>query len=394
MPDRFLVRFLSTALAVAICASCRSTDPFPNHDLQVTPTPVSASQTPNARLFAELDAIDPAAIDEASPLQIQVLSILGREDLIADVSPDHRAKACAPAPGVRDADGVLDTIAARAEGAQVVIVNEAHLRADHRHFVEDVATRLAPLGFTHYAAEAFVNAPDATPLTARHLKEEHGLYTKEPAFAALGRTLRRLGYTLHAYEQTDAQRDAKELSGAARINAREAAQAENLTKILTGRTGAKILIHAGHSHARESVDASKAEEVAWMAARLKERAGVDPLTINQTRCSGGAERTLLAAHPDDPGAQDFDIYVDHPLPIFQRSRPTAMYRAGPWLDIPLELMPEEGWAVIEARYADEPDDAVPVDRVVVWPREDVAIALAPGAYRLRAVVSDKPAANR
>jgi hypothetical protein len=40
--------------------------------------------------------------------------------------------------------------------------------------------------------------------------------------------------------------------------------------------------------------------------------------------------------------------------------------------------------VYEARHANEPDDAVPADRVLVDPGEDIPLLLAPGRYRVRA----------
>ncbi|MFP3943106.1 MAG: hypothetical protein ACLFWF_04400, partial [Alphaproteobacteria bacterium] len=91
-----------------------------------------------------------------------------------------------------------------------------------------------------------------------------------------------------------------------------------------------------------------------------------------------------------PGS--FDLYVDHPLPEFEHGRPEWRQQRGDIpTTIPPELMPGKGWAVIEARPLDEPDEAVPMDRVAVRAGEThVRLMLPPGAYRVRAVLPPQP----
>jgi|SRR5690606_3954053 len=55
------------------------------------------------------------------------------------------------------AEDAIRTIVERARDRRIVIVNEAHDSPRDRAFVLKVAEALRPLGFTHFAAEAFVN---------------------------------------------------------------------------------------------------------------------------------------------------------------------------------------------------------------------------------------------
>jgi hypothetical protein len=51
--------------------------------------------------------------------------------------------------------------------------------------------------------------------------------------------------------------------------------------------------------------------------------------------------------------------------------------------IPDELL-VHGWSIIETRFASEGDDAVPVDRLLRGPGEELPLLLPPGALRVEA----------
>ena len=55
------------------------------------------------------------------------------------------------------------------------------------------------------------------------------------------------------------------------------------------------------------------------------------------------------------------------------------------MSIPRALYPTIGWNVVEARLVGEPAASVPMDRVAIRAREDVALMLPPGRYQLRVV---------
>lgn len=326
----------------------------------------------------------------------QQWSFLGREDRAAPVHGDYRAAACPPAPaGAAGQAAVLDAIVARAREARIVILNESHAVTRHRAFSQALLARLRPLGYSVFAAETFNNRRDepdpveeyaALPYPHRDL----GWYSREPVFGRLVREAMGLGYRLAAYEQvhdaeTRAARD--ENDWVANINAREAAQATHLAALLeTMAPDEKLFIHVGYDHAEEVARIEEGRELAWMALRLRRLTGIDPLTIAQTECRGGADTVRLASPATAGRPSPFDLLVDHPLETFRAGRPEWRLAAGHRLvPIPPQYAQSDTPLVIEAFAEGEPFDAVPIDRVYVEPGEDVRLALPPGRYTVRAV---------
>ena len=121
--------------------------------------------------------------------------------------------------------------------------------------------------------------------------------------------------------------------------------------------------------------------VEWMAARLKRRTGIDPLTIDQTDClSDSDEIQLTFASPRHADGQH-DLVVAHPDLKFIDGRPE--WRAeGPVtiVAIPDGIVSQRGRTIVEARFLDEPIDAVPIDRVMLWPGESLPLLLPAGSY--------------
>lgn len=339
-------------------------------------------------LYATLSKVDPQKVSvNGGGREAQLLSMFGREDLIAGTSSDFRPNGCQAAEGM---DDPLEEIAARAAATSIVIINESHEQPRHRAFTDQVARRLAPLGYRIFAAEAFSNSPTGTTVRdgtgLPYLREDDGYYLNEATFGRLGRSAKELGYRLAPYEAVSDPTATPPDDMLDRIHLREAAQADNLLAIMTAaRPGEKLLVHVGYSHVEEGASTwSDGREAHWMATRLKAKSGIDPLTISQTLCRGGGGATRLDQLPADyPGKLPVDLLVDHPAAIFIRHRPSWRVDAGDVaVDIPPELLPASRWSVVEARRMDEPDEAVPIDRVAVRPGEDVALMLPPGRYRV------------
>jgi hypothetical protein len=246
--------------------------------------------------------------------------LFGREDLIAASSNDYRATDCAPLPA---AVNVLDEIARRARQTSIVIVNESHERSRHRGLTAEIASRLRPLGYDTLAMETLSNPPPKTPkrylpsvLTRPDqvfLEDGDGHYLSEAGFGRLGRQAKALGYRLVPYEINGEDGLSDGASADQQIAIREEVQADNLDGYLRGHPAAKMIIHVGYSHASEVPTGSGAK---WMAARLKEKTGIDPLTISQTTCRGGGETMRLAALPAGEVTGIFDLLVDHPSERF------------------------------------------------------------------------------
>ena len=364
----------------------------PQVELVVAGPPISAEATGQAFVYEDPHQIDP----KREPLS-QAYSMLGREDLAAQSDNEYAPSPCAlDAQTVTSEAEVIARIVDEALRHRVVIINESHTVTQHRDFSRKVIAALRPLGFTVLAAETFANnveaGQDPVDLHAGlpYLTQNLGWYSREPVFGAMLREAKRLGYRFAAYEQVydpDRVRPADDGDWRIDIRDRETEQAQNLAAILNAMAPEeKLIVHVGYSHAREAavVDEDGWDD-AWMAARLKRDHGIDPLTIAQTICRGSGDSLRLAAAPPSK-VGFFDLLIDHPIAPFVHGRPAWRFAQGEQpVPVPPDLRPtEESW-VIEVFPEGEPFDAVPVDRILVAPGEDVRLALKPGRYVARAV---------
>lgn len=316
---------------------------------------------------------------------MQTLPAVGREDRHAQVTGEWIvAEQCTAADNPED--GVLNVITQLAAETRIVIVNEAHDRPHHREITRQIAMAIAPLGYTHFAAEAIDpgTVPDDPPPYAR---TNYGNYVNEPVFGRLVRTVRELGMTLVAYDPRIDPSEAS-LGLTERVELREERQATRLAEIVDELPeDGRILIHVGYSHASEvPIPFGDGDSLEWMASRLKHRTGIDPLTIDQTNCISGSQGVELSGPSPSVWRHaegQFDVIVAHPNLEFVDGRPTWRVDQSviPYT-VPDSLISQSGRTIVEARLADEPIDAVPIDRVMLWPGETVPLLLPAGAYRI------------
>lgn len=313
-------------------------------------------------------------------IHMQRLTTAGREDRHAEVQGwPVVARQCGPTS--ERAPDVLNVIVDLAANTRIVIVNEAHDRPHHREFTRRLAIRLAPLGYTNFAVEAldpdtFTN--DAVP----YARTNFGTYINEPVFGSLVRTAKEMGLVLVAYDSgiTDAE---AALEPVEHVRLREERQASRLAEVIADLPESeRILIHVGYSHAAEvPIRGFGGNQIEWMAARLKQRTGIDPLTIDQTDCLSDSDRIQFAAASPRHADGQHDLVVAHPALKFVDGRP-EWRAAGPvsQVEIPSGLISESARTIVEARFVDEPMDAVPIDRVMLWPGETIPLLLPVGSY--------------
>ncbi|MEA3065782.1 MAG: hypothetical protein QOJ27_2234 [Sphingomonadales bacterium] len=305
------------------------------------------------------------------------------------------------------AEYALPLIVKAAAGTRIVILNEAHHSPRDRAFALEVAKALRPLGYTLLAAEAFVNHPPTTAALAREgfPRLTSGTYLKEPVFGDFVRQALALGYSPIAYEQDSEQQK----RGEPGIPGREQAQAENLAAALRANPGRKLFVYVGFSHVAETPIEHGSGRMEWMAARLRKLTGIDPLTIDQTALAedsssrGGREAWALAApklrrtsvlrldgqtFAFGPYADAIDLQVVHPPTRLRDGRPdwlAAMGRRS--RAIPPALIPKPGRRLVQAFLAGEPDDAVPLDQVLVEAGKPVPKLMLP-SRRIRYAVQE------
>lgn len=195
-------------------------------------------------------------------------------------------------------------IAEAADDARVVMVNEVHHDASSRLLTLELLPLLYEKGFRYLAAEAFESTD--TALSERgYPVDSSGLYTREPVFAALVREAARLGYTLVPYEIE--AHDVVEDDTLSYQQRRDYAQAANLAaRTVEIDPEARVLVHAGYAHVHEAATDY------WhpMALYFRERTGIDPLTVDQTRL--GEMSAPAYEHPAYRAADAAGLLGDRP----------------------------------------------------------------------------------
>ncbi len=296
---------------------------------------------------------------------------------------------------VRDA---LTAIVEEARGRQIVMINEAHHVPRDRAFATRVALELRKLGFEYLAMETL--GDDAAAIARRGYPttdERDGYYSREPVLGDFIRRAVRAGYTLVNYEH----RAPEEVTDPEqRIAAREQGQAQNIIdRILAKDPRARVLVYVGHGHLTKGPYDWGGKNVPMMAERLRARTGIDPLCIDQARedpvgpaMDAILERTRFASfvlrkrgagHPYS-GIAAVDMFVYH--------RPVQLVHGRPhWLamdgyrrprKIPAKLLPAEERRLVQAFFANEGADAVPVDQVLVTAGEEPPVLMLPrGRFR-------------
>jgi hypothetical protein len=271
----------------------------------------------------------------------------------------------------------LAYIPARAKGYRAVFLNEAHNIALTRTLTVRLLKSLREEGFNVFAVETLY-ASDIAALNKRgYPTAASGFYTREPIYAEMVRTALKLGYKVVAYEADP------EHTG----DAREAQQAENLWNILKADPNARIVVNAGYAHIQKVGKFLGAQS---MAEHFIEISGITPLSVEQTILIPHMDREMdhpdydaiiAASHPTQPivfvnkdGAPwslrpGYDISVIFPEERFIEGRPTW---AGLWgARIPFtvngDVCGHHYPCMVAARYADEGDDAIPADRMVLDP---------------------------
>ncbi len=372
--------------------------------------------------LAALDAAEHALAGGENPMLLDFLglvqSFVGLEQEAAATFDALQGAKAAPLAGPSPLDSAtsvdaLAGIVAAAKGRRIVILNESHHMPRHRAFALELARALRAEGFDTFAAETFQDIEG----TARrgYPTASTGFYTADPVFGELVREVLALGYHTVAYEWMPTG-ESRTLDPLARINLRETAQAENLlARVFEARPEARLFVYVGYSHATEDwVDPGGPNERAWMAARLADLTGHDPLTIDQTIAMPRPASEFENPHwrrAEERGelsgpklfrladqsvfvtgeyAGKVDLQVFHPRATVVHGRPDWLARGRTPVAVPAELaaaLPADERVLLQAFRAAEEAGAVPSDQFVVTGRADLPhFLLRPGEYRL--VVQD------
>jgi hypothetical protein len=331
-----------------------------------------------------------------------------------------------PAIDEWEAADAADAIARLSSDRRIVLINEAHHNANTRVLTLALLPRLRAMGFTYFAAEALSDDDPGLMQRGYPIQQSGSEYLHEPLYGDIVREAVRLGFIIVPYDS--------DLSG----GAREDEQANNLyQRIFAKDPKARLFVHAGYAH----IDKAKGRlgAIEPLAMRLQKLTGFDPLSIDQiqflevmaaetdayhqltARFHPKIPVILLNRHDGRPWSAEpnlYDISVILPLSVSLKSfgarsadtysgdishfsldlinvrdvhRPSWLTLSGARSPLPIsaDLCKKQFPCLIEARYADESDQAVPADRDVFFAAFTTShLYLRPGHYRLRVLDSD------
>ena len=309
----------------------------------------------------------------------------------------------APLPAGVHAVDAWQAIAAAADTARVIMVNERHHAASDRLLTLHLLPVLWAKGYRYFAAEAFGYLDTMLVKRGYPIERLTGYYTDDPVFGEVVREALRLGYQLVPYESQRSQEDT--LDGHTPQERRDSIEAKNLyDRTIRADPRAKVLVHAGYSHVLENVSPT------WHPMPLYFRgvSGVDAVTVDQTRLSERSspeyehpayraaidagllknEAIILydsAGRSYTPANFQVDFQVLNPRTTYDRGRPSWMSFGGQRTAIDVAT-PECATriCIVEARADSEPDDAVALDRAEVVQSASVRLFLPRGeSIRLR-----------
>lgn len=298
-----------------------------------------------------------------------------------------------------------EEILRRAAKEQIVLINESHVTARHRHFTKELLADLKTVGFQYFGLEALSNCDalgkdfPCDPITTLNNRGYplnsivSGSYIREPQMNRLIREAHRLGFELFSYESFGEKRDSM--------------QAVYIAKILEKDPDARIAVLCGFGHNIEVIDnETRIHDGRLMGYELKQMTGIDPLTINQYLLSethdGKATdlyRMINLPEPsvfinDEgklfsgwPGTDDrFDMLVYHPRTQYVFERPTWLINEkGSRLYFPeKEKITIDYPIIFKVWPLGELEAAVPIEVIEQRNAEEkIPLVLRPGKYRLK-----------
>ncbi len=261
-----------------------------------------------------------------------------------------------------------------AKSYKAVFLNEAHNVPLTRSLTVQLLKALRAEGFNTFAAETLYRT-DADLQKRGYPTAQSGFYTREPIYAEMVREALKLGYRVVAYEADDQYQG----------DAREAQQARHLAKLFKDDPNTRLVVNAGYAHIQKEGKFLGAQS---MAEHFMDDTGMQPLSVEQTMLishDGSAldhpyyTAVVQSLDPSQPVVfvnkegkpwslrPGYDVSVFFPLTRMHDGRPTWLALGGLREAYYVDggICQDHFPCLIEARYADEPDDAIPADRMVL-----------------------------
>ncbi len=300
----------------------------------------------------------------------------GAADAFSIAQPAQDDDGPSPLAGNYTLKPAADVILDMAKSRKAVFFNEAHSAPITRTLTIQLLAKLHDEGFNYFAAETLYDT-DRDLQKRGYPTAKSGFYVDEPLYGEMVRTAIKLGYKVVAYDVENA--------GAG--DARERAGADSLySQVFKKDPNARLVVNAGFAHVQESGKYLGGSSMGEFFAKIS---GIDPLTIEQTMLIQHARpdqdhayylAVMQALHPQQPSvfvASDgktwtlkpgkYDMSVFFPQYQVVKQRPNWLTLGGMRTMYPVagDSCRNQFPCLIEARYADEGDDAVAADRTVL-----------------------------
>ncbi len=315
--------------------------------------------------------------------------------------PPEKGDSAAPMDEGYTPTPALDAIAQLANGRRAIFFNENHNIALTRTLTVQMLPRLREMGYDTFAAETLYH-DDHDLMKRGYPTSDTGFYTEEPIYAEMVRTALKLGFRVIAYES----------ESMATGDAREREQARNLYQRAFDKQhpNARLVVNGGFMHIQKS---GKFFDGAAMAQHFQKISGIEPVTIEQTvliphdvpagdhpvyrRIAQEVAFDAPVVFRNEAGAfwslrpKAFDASVVFPAEVYVRNRPTwatigdLRTPHGVTGDICRKAYP----CLLEARYADEGEDAIPADRALL----DIGSFSGSGRDRVRTSSDAEPSTD-
>ncbi|HJU08918.1 MAG TPA: hypothetical protein VJ727_10615 [Rhodanobacteraceae bacterium] len=261
-----------------------------------------------------------------------------------------------------------------AKSYKAVFLNEAHNVPLTRSLTVQLLKALRAEGFNTFAAETLYRN-DSDLQKRGYPIATSGFYTREPVYAEMVREALKLGFKVVAYEADDQYQG----------DAREAQQARHLAGLFKDDPNTRLVVNAGYAHIQKQGKFLGAQS---MAEHFIDDTGIQPLAVEQTMLIShdgsvldhpyytSVVQSLNPSQPivfvDKDGKPwslrpGYDVSVFFPMTHSRDGRPTWLTLGG--LRVPYYIdggiCQNRFPCLIEARYSNEGDDAIPADRMVL-----------------------------
>ena len=267
-----------------------------------------------------------------------------------------------------------DVILEMTKNRKAVFFNEAHSAPITRTLTVELLPKLREQGFTHFAAETLYRT-DKDLQQRGYPTPDSGFYINEPLYGEMVRTALKLGFKIVPYDvETAGAGDARELAGA-----------QNLYHIFKQDPQARLVVDAGFAHIQKS---GKYLGGSSMAEFFQKMSGIDPLCVEQTMLISHAltdrnhpyytavtqSRQLTqptvfvngdTAWTLKPKQYDISVFFPPTTTFQQRPNWAALGGLRSEYKVSSDLCRGQLPCLVEARYANEHDDAVAADRALI-----------------------------